>query len=163
MYHFLQTLYAHIISWFFSIFVLFKHALNMFLLTVVLASKKPNSENLPEANWWGSVRDVQSTSGVLTPLGYECKAFRNFPNFTCPTARDLKMHCPLYKLQCNFVIIWWLESENHWSWASGHCILKALMNISLNLRYHQSCANKHIYTLKKGCNMYRVYATQNVL
>ena len=51
---------------------------------------------------------------------------RMFPNFTCHKAIDLKIHWPLCKLQCNFVIIWWPESENYWSWASDHCILEAL-------------------------------------
>ena len=38
------------------------------------------------------------------------------PNFTL----HLDIFWPFCKLQCNFFIIWWPESENHWPWASGH-------------------------------------------
>ena len=55
---------------------------------------------------------------------------RILANFTCNKAIDLQIHWPFYKLHCNFVIIWWPESENHWPGALGHCILEDLWYIS---------------------------------
>ena len=49
-----------------------------------------------------------------------------FPNFICHKAIALKVDWPFCKLHCILVIFWWPESENHWPWASGHCILEAL-------------------------------------
>ena len=49
-----------------------------------------------------------------------------FQIFTCHNAKYLKIHWLFCKLHCHFVIIWWPESENHWLWASGQCILESL-------------------------------------
>ena len=41
-----------------------------------------------------------------------------FSKFTYHKAIGLKIHWSFYKLYCNFVIILWPKSENHWHWAT---------------------------------------------
>ena len=45
-----------------------------------------------------------------------------FSDFTYHKAINLKIPCLFCKIHCNFVIICWPESENHWPWASDHSI-----------------------------------------
>ena len=60
-------------------------------------------------------------------MTYLTRGSRGFLNFSCHKTIYFKIHWPLSKLHCKFVIIWWPKSENYWPLELGHYILEAFI------------------------------------